>query len=452
MERRRPNPENEGPPSLPEIEAKREEIEKFIDASLEELLERHMTKFDEGNNGVVLRLRMQDIPPKLVDSLKEHGIELGDDKVAKILKIYGGGRGKQEFEMQKKAHELVAAQGDRADLATVPKPYFFRDLEIGDAAKDRVSQFTGKKSGDRVEMFLMDYVPGDDLAKILYKELVKRHPKTVDVANQVDELPFAELQDRVFQAIDAAVPGGKSRDVGERDFEMRKIFDANAEKIYTFLERSGFHVDPGVVDQIENTMKLFHENGIAFRDGHQRNFMVTGDIAASPGKPAKVSIIDYGSAISFKGPYTQDLFREVEGQEGEGAVVKSYPEDFAVAKLLRRFTTAPGDRANVEALKYREGLGKSRKALENNARYGSRFRMMLAGAKEGRLNIATDYQTFVGSGIPSEGAVDMFLAAAAAVMSENPEREQEVKNALEELEKKAAVPWLKNKFNRLRRS
>lgn len=449
------SPENRGfvPPQQPkkqtesnEANENREAVEKFIDAALEELCERHLSKFNEGNNGIILKLKMEDIPPKLLADLKEAGIELGDDKVAKILKIYSGGKGKQEFEMQKKAYELVDKQPDKEKYARVPKPYFFRDFAVGDVAKASLKSMTDKAyGGDRVEMFMMDFVPGDDVDAILQKEVARRHPKTVDIADHVDEMRMEGpdgLRWRVQQALGYVLPGGKSRDEGIRAEEDRKIKNENAKKIDAFLDQRGFHIDPAVVTQIENTMELFHKNGLAFRDGHQRNFMISGDYRApAPGvgqeKRAQVFVIDFGAATELGGRKLDDVFHEVDGEEGKGAVVRNYPDDLMVADQLRRFTVAPKDRPNADEREYLEGLERGKKSLERNPRLAPAAAAAVEAAHSGRTDMSAVYARVVGgTSMPSEGAIDNFLTVAYAVAEEVPASKEDVRRFVADLAKR----------------
>lgn len=455
-----PQPEKEeASKGVPETAENREAVEKFIDAALEELCERHLSKFNEGNNGIILKLRMEDIPPKLLSDLKEAGIELGDQKVAKILKIYSGGKGRQEFEMQKKAHELVDRQPDKEKYAQVPRPYFYRDFAVGDAAKESIKGMTEKPYGaDRVEMFMMDFVPGDDVAAILHKEVARRHPKTVDIADHVDEMRFDDLQDRVQQALGFARPGGKSRDDGIRDAENRKVNNENAKKIDTFLDQRGFHIDPAVVSQIENTMALFHKNGLAFRDGHQRNFMISGDYAAAvPGAerqgPPQVFVIDFGAATELGGRRLDDVFHEVDGEEGKGAVVRNYPDDLMVAKQLKRFTVAPKDRINAEEREYLEGLERNKKTLDRNPRLAPTVAAVMDSARSGKPDMAAAYSRIVGgSSMPSEGAIDNFLNVAYAVADAVPEAKEDVRAFVSDLARRPGLPFpTKNKLSKFLR-
>ncbi len=450
-------PAENAPVSPAENHEDREAFEKFIDASLEELCERYLSKFNEGNNGMILKMRIEDMPHDLVEGLKKNGIELGDEKVAKILKIYSGGKGRREFEMQKKAHELVEARPDKEKYARIPKPYFFRDFAIGKDAQEKLRGMTDERyGGDRVEMFMMDFVPGDDVATVLYKEVIKRHEKTVDVAPHADELSFAELQDRVFQALGFNVPGGKSRDAGTRELETRKVFAENAEKLDAYLERRGFRVDSSVVAQMENTMELFHRNGLAFRDGHQRNFMISGDYAAAPAgakkeRPPQVYVIDFGAATELEGRRLEDVFREVDGDEGKDAVVRNYPDDFMVARQLKRFT---GDAVGADERKYLEDLARNRKGAERNPRLAPVLNAAIEAAKSGSQDIAGTYRKIVGATtMPSEGAIENFLNIAYAVMESEPSAKEEVVRFVTDLAtRQTTIQSLKNKLLRFLRA
>lgn len=452
-----PSSAETAPSSRQESHEEREAVEKFIDASLEELCERYLSKFNEGNNGMILKLRVEDMPHDLVEGLKKNGIELGDEKVAKILKIYSGGKGRKEFEMQKKAHELVEAQPDKEKYARIPKPYFYRDFAVGKEAQEKIKGMTEKGYGsERVEMFMMDFVPGDDVATVLYKEVIKRHEKTVDIAPHADELSFAELQDRVFQALNFSAPGGKSRDAGARELEMRKVFAENAEKLDAYLERRGFRVDPAVVSQMENTMDLFHRNGLAFRDGHQRNFMISGDYAAPAAgaakeRPPQVYVIDFGAATELEGKRLEEVFREVDGDEGKDAVVRNYPDDFMVARQLKRFT---GEAVGADERKYLEDLARNRKGAERNPRLAPTLNAAIESARAGKPDMAAAYQKLVGgSTMPSEGAVDNFLNIAYAVIESEPAAKEEVVRFVTELAKRPTmIQSLKNKLLRFIRA
>jgi hypothetical protein len=337
--------------------------------------------------------------------------------------------------MQKKAYDIVESQQDGRAYAKVPKPYFYRDFPVGDAAKDRLSRMTGKGFADRAEMFMMDYVPGDDVATILYKEVVKRHPKTVDLLNDIDNVPFPELQDRVFQALDLRMPGGKGGNQAERDFEMNKVFNENAEKIHAYLEKKGFHMNPAIIEQIENTVGAFHKNGLAFRDGHHRNFMVVGDVTvpadgSKPERPPQVFVIDYGSAAEIAGRKIEDVFAEQDGD-----MVRRYPDDLAVARALKRFTTPPSERTGGEEKKLLEDLKKKRSQIERNPKLGARMVDALRRAEGGTFDAVAEFRSTVGYGVPSEGNVDAFLTIVAAVAESNPESVTQLKEALTTLMK-----------------
>ncbi len=418
---------------------RRETADRRLDEALAELCELHLSKCNEGNNGIILKPRMEQFPPQLLETLAENGIELDDNRVAKVLKVYTEGKGRHEFAMQQKAYDLVESQPDKEKFASVPKPHFFRDFPINEELRKKLALMTGKPyAGERVEMFLMDLVDGDDMATVLYKEVARRHPKTLDIASTVDDMTFDDLHDRVAMALDFKLPGGKSRDAGEREMESRKVLDENAAKIDQFLSRKGFEMDERVPQQIENTMTLFHENGIAFRDGHHRNFMVAGEYEKNAGGDApRVFVIDYGAATETHGKPMDEVFHEVSG-DGKNSVVKRFPDDFAVARQLRKFV--PGQEGREKA-----ALKASR---ERNPRIRERIDTVLARAGDGAIDLGVEYAAVVGPGAPREGNVELFLSTLAALTEEMPELDAEVKRFLKEKSAQTSVPWLKNRLLR----
>lgn len=344
-------------------EGRTEEAERFIDLEIERLLLERFKKFNEGNNGVVLRLDVANLPDDVKDSLKERGIEFPDGvSVAKVLKVYKSGMGRKEYEMQQRAHAIAALHDDDPDYARVPRTHFFRDMELGDALRENlVRQSTTFKAGTRIEMLMMDEVKGDDIATALYKEVVRTHPRTRHLAGEADAMTFDDLAEEVAVALDFASPGGKSRDEAERGFEARKVLDANAKKIYAYLERTGARLHPGIVEKITNTMNAFHKNGIAFRDGHPRNFMVTGDPfvrGGEPGRTPETHVIDFGAAIAFEGPYGPDIYRSELDENVR------YLADEAIASELAPLTVAPDDRMSETDRKLVVSLDSLAKRME----------------------------------------------------------------------------------------
>jgi hypothetical protein len=322
-------------PPPPSVERKTDRVERFLDATLLELLERRARKINEGQNGVIFRLGTEQLSEDVQARLSAAGIDLEGDNVAKILKLNYAGVGKMEYEMQKRSFELIASQSNPSAYAKIPKPKIYRNVQLTESSKEYFESYGVKTNGRRCDVIIMDEVHGDDVATALYKEAIRRHPKTVNLRDQVDEMDFLELQSAVADALEYTSPGGKSRDEQERKFEERKVFAQNSAKLFRFLAQRGFRIEPSIIEKMERTMDLFHANGLCHRDAHHRNFMVAGSIEQrKPGEPEpEVFIIDFGTMTEFEGPFTEAIFSE-QLPSGE---MRNYPNDIAVPKDLRTY-------------------------------------------------------------------------------------------------------------------
>jgi hypothetical protein len=328
--------------SAPDAE-EREELERAIDAKLDAFLGKHVERFNQGNSGLILKFDLRDVPEELKADLEAAGISLGNEQVVKILKIFDANAIEQEFARQARAHEIVENSG-KDEVAKVPRPHFCRELEVSPetAAKIR-SLGDNVRVRDKVGMMFMDKVDGEDIATILYKEYVRRDPAFADIAQRLDErgesYTIEELMTEIVQR--TSVPGREPifyAPVEGANKDPERVMNQNFDRLRSELMRRGFRLHPSIVRQIRNTMDLFHENGLVFRDGHHRNFMVSGDVSAAAEQPPQVHAIDYGGSKTFEGDYEdqkEKLYSKVgalAGQEGR------FPDDDYVANSLEPLT------------------------------------------------------------------------------------------------------------------
>lgn len=316
-------------------------MEMIIEAALNEILEYRARKINEGQNGIIFRL--QGVAEEVSQKLADAGYSVSNEQIAKVLKISKKGAGEHEYRMQQKAlHVLEAVEDDKA-YAKVPALHGYCELPVTESVKDRLETFGFDSSNKRADIIFMDYINGPDLATALYREVVKRHPRTVHLKDVVQDLDFNELQKEVSGALGFTVPGGKGKDETERMVEQYRVMQMNMERLVMFLKRSGFRLNPAIPKQIHATMDLFHKNGLCLRDAHHRNFLVTGDLeAGSSGeeKPCQVYAIDFGSASEFKGRYTEEVYVDtVSGVR--------FPSDETIVGQLRQFI---GDSASADSV------------------------------------------------------------------------------------------------------
>jgi serine/threonine protein kinase len=324
----------------------REAVEQLIDHALEDLIIGHSRKVNEGNNGVIFHLDLRGIEPASLAELKRQGIELGEEQAVKVLKVYFGGNGKLEFNLQSRAYRLLEGQ---EGVARIPRPILYRDIQLTTEGKKEL-RTRGVRTEKRVEILLMEFVPGIDLATLLYREaLRRRYPELYPTLEDTTSLPLSTLMMDVASALGLERPGGKGATETERAFERRKVEMANAKKLFDFLRQKGFVLPARIVQLLERTVACLHEDGMIHRDMHERNIMLTHP---SDLQNSDVYLVDFGSARSFSGPYRgqeQSLY-----EDPEAGVV--YVQDEMALRLLESFTISLNKEkrqaASVEAQRF----------------------------------------------------------------------------------------------------
>lgn len=282
--------------------------EKFVEKALNHMLKK-AEYHNEGNNGVIMFLDTRDFSKELLDIFDiEGGAE--NDYAIKVLKIYQAGTIIKEYEDQKKGYDLVKEQGDTNDFAKVPKPYLMRNVALSSEVKNILEKKGVNLKGNNVEMMVMDFVPGDDLATIIYHEVLRVCPDPAGEIKWDDKkADFFKLQQAVFRSLNMAVKVTGKTGIGEESYEERKLRIENAEKIISVVEGHAVF-ETSIINQIRNTLSLFKANGISLSDTHDRNFMIVGDPWRDGDKnnPPQAYIIDFGAVDeNSKGEIDMDL-------------------------------------------------------------------------------------------------------------------------------------------------
>ncbi len=271
------------------------EKEKILDFLLKFSILKSQT-INQGTNGIIKRIDAENFPQALLEYFKERGIINSDnrnDLVFKIIKIYSGGRGRKEYERQSKAYEIVQnkiLENDGKEYASIPKPYYYKELEIDSELKQMAKNDGMKPNQKKLEVLLMDFIDGNDLATMLYREVLKRHPDTVHLKEEeINQMSITELEKEVSSCLRFNVPGGKNSNPGENAFEAEIVFNENTKRMIDFLKRKGVKLNREIFEKLKNTIDLLHSNGFFHRDLHERNVMLSDD---------NIFIIDFGESIS----------------------------------------------------------------------------------------------------------------------------------------------------------
>lgn len=353
-------------------------MEMIIEAAINEILEYRARKINEGQNGIIFRL--EGVAEEVSEKLAGAGYSVTNEQIAKVLKISKKGAGEHEYRMQQKALRILESVGDDEGYAKVPMLHGYCELPVTEGVKNKLESFGFDSSNKRADILFMDYIDGPDLATALYREVVKRHPRTVHLKDLADDLDFQELQSEVSNALGFTVPGGKARDESERMIEQYRIMQMNMERLVTFLKRSGFRINPAIPKQITATMDLFHKNGLCLRDAHHRNFLVKGHIEAGEngeGRPCEVYAIDFGTAKEFEGKYSEDAYvDDVSGVR--------FPSDETIVAQLKQFA--------FESSEETGSVWGKEEALHNRIMNSPAFKQFFTHASQGYLENGVSLQ------------------------------------------------------------
>jgi serine/threonine protein kinase len=287
-------------------ETTQEGKEKLIDFIIEQtILQAEM--IDQGVNGIIFRLDIEVLDATVRAQFEEEGFELNNENAIKMLKVYKKGQGRAEFDMQQRAQEII---GDQAkNYAMIPKPNFYRDLELSDHAFEQMRDTYGLKE-KRVEIIMMEFVPGKDLGTAL-----------------------VEKAKELRRADDQISAEGMRLDDALAHFQHAAMSDEFAEQLFAYLDSQNIRIDPTVAQRIKKTLDVLHKNGIAHRDAHERNIMI------SEGEGGlqdinNVWVIDFGNASEFSGVYEGNQ-RDIFAHPTDGI---PYPFDGYILDKLARLS------------------------------------------------------------------------------------------------------------------
>ncbi len=342
--------------------------EKIIDALIEHMLLENAEKINEGNNGVIFLVTLDEIDKNLLNYLKtttNYQAEQEDKQnneakeiAIKMLKIYSGGQGKREFEFQQKAFELIKAAEKTAPhkkLAKVPRPYFYRELDISKnkALQEKIKASNINDYRKKIEVILMDFVPGKDLATFLYQEVLKRHPETRHLAqtdsqnkSALEEMDIGQLAEETARALKFSYPAHNGPIIDDR---VIRIFNENKGLLINFLKKqydhpeNPFKLPEGILEKLQNTVQLFHSNGFKHNDLHERNILLGDD--------KEIYIIDFGAALDFK-----EMERDLKGtdEDARQAEITNILRDdrgiFETLKKLSLSSKAEAEQHNNEKI------------------------------------------------------------------------------------------------------
>lgn len=401
--------------------------EQVIDAALEEMIDHALVRMNEGSNGVIFRMNIQEVAPSSLQTLEKVGVTFEQERVAKILKIYREGEGKREFDMQQRAQRLLAAQPE-ATVAEVPTAHFFRDMPVTEHTRPILRQLHSAFERDRrLEVIIMDAFQGEDLSVGLMREVMRRHPSLSHLAAEADTIPAEDVLREVYNVVGTREEESSSPAAllpEERVRKERQAYLKQMQYVYGALDRLGFQLRPDVVTRLKQTFQTLHANGFVHRDVHERNIMVNGSLGIDAAEAPKLALIDFGTARQDAGPVTPELYQEL---NPDGTVHERYPDDLAVVRLLERLTLPPGLRA-PETQRLLTSLRSLEKRISTTA--DPRWTGLLQETRDAMAKGTIDLQRVFDSP-PVGKKLEPFLASVNLLAGEHPEMISAVREFLQ---------------------
>jgi hypothetical protein len=295
-------------------EKKREtETLHISEEEIENIIETHHSVENMGTKGLILKILKEDLPKEIQEEMEAWDSETDESEstslAIKALKIFNHEDARREYEAQREARNIVQrAQGDKP-LAKVPRISSFHEITVNKKTQDFLNKNGTYIADGKVGLIVMDFIEGMDLATLLYREALKRNTSEErDYSDEyVDDLPFDQLHWEVSTMLNFSKPGGKSHNEGERIFEEEAVKAENAKALFHWLGTHGFVLPQELLDQIKNTVELFHKNGLFDNDLHERNVIVQNGDLEHP----QAYIIDYGSATRGKKAPSDEMAKPI---------------------------------------------------------------------------------------------------------------------------------------------
>jgi hypothetical protein len=326
---------------------KKLEFGKEVAAVNLELILFNSTKINEGNNGIIKSIRVEDMGEAMISYLESlhPGFSKREDVAVKLIKIYSHGVGRHEFEMQQTSYDIMEKNSSsNLPLAKIPKPLFYAELTIASPIlKEKLLADGLSNFDDKVEILIMDMIPGEDLATHLYRRVVKIVEDSPKYKNKshlldkpTDQMSISELHRIVGEVVGYSQPGGKHRSDEMNQFEAQMVKTDNVKKLISFLKNNDFTLKKEWLDKIENTIRALHQGGVFHRDLHERNVMLDPE-------HDDVYLLDFGSTIKINPSSSEDVYEDdINGRR---------PNDLSIISAWKEITTTKSEDMSLEIIK-----------------------------------------------------------------------------------------------------
>lgn len=304
----------------------------FSKEAIKGFLESRRSITDSGANGILFRIDPDELPSEDRERMKFENEDNPEGALSiKALKIFNLEKAKHEFESLKKAREIVLekAESSSSPLFRVPRAIGFEAIEVDAETEKFLNAQKASIMNGKVGVITMDWIEGKNLGVYLHEELLKRIPDQED--------PYA------------------SGSWDNRDFS----------KLLHALEKTGYVLPEGVLEQIKNGVETLHKGRLWHNDLHFGNLVITPE--------NKIYAIDFADATDEK-----KNIEEVEGSH--------YLSDENIVRSLTPLAKTPETKQKEENKKISKEWDERIAAISKQPKAEAQYRSLKKAFIDGDLN------------------------------------------------------------------
>ncbi len=278
---------------------------KNLEAFMIAALGKYANKIDEGSRGIILRV---DLTKFSDENLAKLGITINRDKgsVFKILKIENSSLAQHEYQMQKRATQILNTEESQNEgLAQVPDISKCIDIDLSHNSsiikKLNKSGVDVNKNHSIINVIMMDYVPGITLSQYIFKKIIQKIIEK-DGDNGVVKNEIMKWEGD----IEAMLSHSTSKNFCEF---LEKYFNINLssedfhiikknEKLFlSYMEKNDVVLNKEIFDVFRKSVVKLNDNGVYNNDLHENNVILDLDDEENL---KNLYLIDFGEASDHR--------------------------------------------------------------------------------------------------------------------------------------------------------
>lgn len=268
-------------------------------------------KINEGDNGIILKVRVKDIPQPLRDALERNnpGFVGNNDLAVKLFKVFTNGKGKDEFIAQEEIKNLIKQlpEEEKDKYADIPTPLYYNVIPSSLAETKKTLQNLGVKNvGSEFEILLMDYIEGEDLGTKFFRSIASNLGNGDLKQEDIGRMDYFRLKEYVFkhkgwQAYELANFDSELSDEEKNQAKKQLAKEISAE-IAMLAKKGKLELKAEWFEKVRMTVGLINSHGVYHCDMHERNVFISLD--------GKIYLLDTGNAVIDTKHSAEDVFAE----------------------------------------------------------------------------------------------------------------------------------------------